>query len=217
MMDSATKIDSLVAHLVAAKLDPTKSRLFATEISREAVRYKPTGMPAHVKRERFIRIADSFEESIRAIDQAVDEGTHWDSAHDLSAYARRNRRITIGLSNEGVFDRAIKAHWPQMDHVPLIQALREYLRAYAAEARAQIDSLPTRRKGGLFDIELYRPVLCCARAWVRTFETKPGRAEKSPFVRACRLALPLFGQRVPTKLHAHVARALREVDLSRIK
>jgi hypothetical protein len=216
-MSLGPSVETLVRDLVAAELDPEKSRAFAIEIIREASRYKQTAVSTARMRKELLAIARSFTAAVTAVDLATDADFHQDTADYLSAYGVSTPPRHIRLTKRGAWDRSIKKYWPHLDRVPPLAALREYLSIYAAVALRNGTHLPIARRGAPDDFERYRPVLYCVRAWRKSFGTKPGKGITSPFVRACRVALPLFGMKVPSKLHTFVQRALHGLDIDRLQ
>jgi hypothetical protein len=215
-MSSKPSIDTLVRDLVAANLDPEKSRAFAIEIAREASRYKPTGVSSARMRRELLEIARSFTAAAIAVDRSRDSDFHQDTASHLSAWGVGSPPLNIRVSKTGAWDATIKKYWPHLDRVPPLAAVREYLSVYAAIALQNATHFSAARRGAPDDFERYRPVLYCVRAWRNSFGTNPGKGITSPFVRACRVALPLFGMQVPSKLHTFVQRALRGIDIDRL-
>jgi hypothetical protein len=210
-------IESLVQALVAARLDATKSRAFAVALMREVAGYKPSHVSALRMRKDMMRIANSWDGAISALDQATDRRFHWDSTDYLWTYASHSGPLDIQLTKSRAWSSTVKKYWPHIDRLPPLEAMREYLVVYARQARRSANHLPSPKRGSQHDFERYRPVLYCVRAWRHSFGTKPGKGMTSPFVRACAVALPLFGLEVPSKLHTFVQRALKGLDLDRLK
>lgn len=212
-MASKLDADPLVAALVAEGNDAEKARAFVTEIMRKAAGYKPTGVSTHVMRKHLLDIAKHFQSAIESIDRASDETVHWDSTSYLSTYATLKAVPKHALTPSGIWDSTIRKLRPP-DSVPLLPTLRAYMQVYSDTALAIADRFGHSGKGRPADFERFRPVLFCAEAWVRAFGRKPGTGETSPFVRACRVVLPLFGWQVPHKLHEHVRTALRAINVN---
>jgi hypothetical protein len=211
------EIDSFVASLVSERLDPEKSRAFATEIIRRAAKYKPATVAPHKLRQQLLAVSIQFDKAVAAIDSVRDETRHFDTANYLSKNAIRRPTRNIRLSQSNLWDSVLKKnYWPSIEQTPPIEALRAYLTTYAEAARSMAAEIKAPGRGKPPDFERYRPVLLCAAAWIKAFGKIPGKGKDSPFIRACRCALPRFGGHVPSSLDVHVRNALRGIDLKRL-
>ena len=197
----------LVSQLIKEKLDPERSAKFADLIVIAARQYKPH-FSKRATRSCFLQIAETFEQAIAAINASSSDEVYFAPMYYLSVYAMRRfpNALRSRTTNGG--------HWkiPDAAPVPDADALRVYLQEYAYLARSFAANLPVPQRGRPHDFETFRPVLLCAQEWLRAFGKRPGTGRESPFVRACRVVLPLFGKAVPNKLHEHIATAFSYVN-----